>query len=197
LTSAGTGASLEPGKDGGRVIATDEELAALAAARDDRAFAELVRRHQCAVRGLLARLTRDPARADDIAQDAFVKAHRKIASYSGRGSFKSWICRVAYTEFLMAARKGRSEARMKARWGAEADTEDRPSDMVGMGLDLDRALATLKDDERTCVVLAYSAGMSHPEVAEATGLPLGTVKSHVNRGRDRLKAWFEARENAA
>ena len=67
-------------------------------------------------------------------------------------------------------------------------------------LDLDRALARLASDERLCVVLAYSEGMSHSEISAATGLPLGTVKSHIKRGSERLRTLLDAyeplRENA-
>lgn len=170
--------------------AADEQLAALAAAGDMAAFGELVRRHQGLVRSMLARMTGDRARAEDIAQDAFIRAFEKIEAFSGKGSFKGWLCRVAYTEFLMAARKGRSQARMLDAYGADLDESEAPRDM-GSVVDLDRALATLKEDERQVVVLCYAGGLSHSEAAEVTGLPLGTVKSHVNRGREKLRAFFE------
>jgi len=82
------------------------------------------------------------------------------------------------------------------KFKTEVDDTEAPRDM-GSVVDLDRALATLKDDERTAVVLCYSCGMSHSEAAEATGMPLGTVKSHVNRGREKLKAFFETAEAVA
>lgn len=178
--------------------ADDAELVArIIAGRDERAFGALVSRHQQAVRAVLLRLCRDRALADDLAQDAFVKAWRMIATFSGAGSFRGWLCRIAYTEFLMHARKRRSETRMIERYEAEPAETNAPPGPAGAGLDLDRALATLGEEERVCVVMCYAAGMSHSEAAEATGLPLGTVKSHVNRGRARLKAWFDARETAA
>jgi len=62
----------------------------------------------------------------------------------------------------------------------------------GDSVDLDRALSKLSEPERTCIVMCYACGMSHSEAAEATGMPLGTVKSHVNRGREKMKALLEA-----
>lgn len=176
----------------------DSELIALVlAAGDQRAYAALVTRHQQAVRGLLMRLCRNHALADDLAQDAFVKAYNKISSYSGSGSFRAWLCRIAYNEFLMSARKRKAADQALERLQAEPhETSTRPG-APGARVDLDRALATLGDEERACVVMCYAGGLSHSEAADAMGLPLGTVKSHVNRGRARLKAWFERMETAA
>ena len=77
--------------------------------------------------------------------------------------------------------------------GGDVDDIEAPRDM-GSVVDLDRALATLKEDERAAVVLCYASGLSHSEAAEMLNMPLGTVKSHVNRGREKLKAWFEKSE---
>ncbi len=177
--------------------ASDEELVALVVAtQDNNAFGELVRRHQGLIRGMMARMSRNRALAEDLAQDAFIRAFQKIGSFSGTGSFKSWLCKIAYNEFLMAARKRKATDKAMEKFRGEVDDTEMPRDM-GNVVDLDRALATLKDDERTAVVLCYSCGMSHSEAAEATGMPLGTVKSHVNRGREKLKAFFETAEAVA
>lgn len=176
----------------------DAELIALVlAAGDQRAFATLVTRHQQAVRGLLIRLCRNHALADDLAQDTFVKAFNKISGYSGAGSFRAWLCRIAYNEFLMSARKRKSADRALERLQAEPHETSTQPGAPGARVDLDRALAELGEEERACVVMCFAGGLSHSEAADATGLPLGTVKSHVNRGRAKLKAWFERKEAAA
>jgi RNA polymerase sigma-70 factor (ECF subfamily) len=160
------------------------------AVRDRAAFGELVRRHQGVVRGMLARLARNRALADDIAQDSFLRAYQKIGTFRGEGGFKSWLCRIAYTEFLQAHRKRKAVERVMTQLASarEAEPARAPAADPGDVVDLDRALAELSENERACVVLCYACGMSHAEAAEATGLPLGTVKSHVNRGRERMKA---------
>ena len=163
------------------------------AARDGAAFGELVRRHQGVVRGMMTRMCGNHALADDLAQEAFIKAFNKINSYTGSGSFRGWLCRIAYNEFLMSARKRKATDKAMERFKQDVDDVEKPRDM-GSVVDLDRGLKTLKEDERVCVVLCYASGMSHAEASEATGMPLGTVKSHVNRGREKLKAWFEAEE---
>ncbi|MHA6288346.1 RNA polymerase sigma factor [Maricaulis sp. CAU 1757] len=170
--------------------ATDEDLTALVVATGNpAAFGELVRRHQGLVRSMLQRMCRNHALADDLAQDAFLHAFQKIGSFRGTGSFKSWLCSIAYTEFLKSARKRKSSDRMLDRFKGDVEDSEAPRDM-GNVVDLDRALATLKEEERIAVVLCYSCGLSHGDAAEATGMPLGTVKSHVNRGRAKLRAYF-------
>lgn len=170
--------------------ATDEELAALVIAVKDRdAFGELVRRHQSLVRGMLARMTGNRAFADDLAQNAFIRAFQKVGTYRGEGSFKAWLCRIAYAEFLQARRKQAAVERTMAQLSAAQALDEAAGRGIDRGdaVDLDRALATLSADERACIVLCYACGMSHGEAAVATGLPLGTVKSHVSRGREKLR----------
>ncbi|MCR9266349.1 MAG: sigma-70 family RNA polymerase sigma factor [Alphaproteobacteria bacterium] len=174
--------------------APDEELVALVVAtKNPAAFGELVRRHQGIVRGMLQRMCRNHALADDLAQDTFIRAYEKIGSFKGTGSFKSWMCSIAYTEFLKSARKRKSTERVMEKFQTGVEDTEAPRDM-GSVVDLDRGLATLKEEERTLVVMCYSCGMSHSEAAEATGMPLGTVKSHVNRGRAKLQAYFQEAE---
>jgi RNA polymerase sigma-70 factor (ECF subfamily) len=177
---------------------SDGELIAMViAGKDQRAFSSLVSRHQSAVRAVLMRLCRNAALADDLAQETFIKAYNKITAYTGAGSFKAWLCRIAYTEFLMSARKRKAIDKTMEKLKAQPmDTHQAPAD-GGARVDLDRALATLGEEERVCVVLCYASGLSHSDAAEVTGLPLGTVKSHVNRGKAKLKAWFERKEEAA
>lgn len=179
------------------MLASDEELTALVVAtKNPAAFGELVRRHQGLVRSMMQRMCRNHALADDLAQDAFIRAFEKIGSFRGTGSFKSWLCSIAYTEFLKSARKRKTTERVLERFQTGRPDSEAPRDM-GSVVDLDRALATLKEEERVAVVLCYSCGLSHSDASEATGMPLGTIKSHVNRGRAKLQAYFAEAEVVA
>lgn len=160
-------------------VKSDLDLAQEAASGQEAAFEALVRRHQGTVRGLARRLTAHAAEADDVAQAAFMTAWRKIRSYRG-GSFKSWLCTIAYREFLQARRKRKPEVTFDE--SAHVIAFDTSAARLPEQLDLVRALSTLPEAQRICVVLCVAAGMSHSEAAAATGYPLGTVKSHVNRG---------------
>ncbi|MDO1558324.1 sigma-70 family RNA polymerase sigma factor [Brevundimonas sp. 2R-24] len=163
----------------------DVELAALAAAGGRREFGELARRHSAGVRALLRRMGADPATAEDVAQDAFIQAFQSIASFRGEGTFAAWVRRIAARRYL----KARARAGALVLSPDDAPEEAAPEGAyAGARLDLDQALKGLSEAERLCVSLCYGAGLSHSEVAEILGAPLGTVKSHVKRGLDKLKA---------
>lgn len=158
---------------------TDPDLAADAARGSESAFAELVRRHQARVRGMARRLTGTASDGDDIAQAAFLTAWQKIGTYAG-GTFAAWICTICYREFLQVRRRQRVEIEFDET--AEIIPFDRSTADTGDKMDLSRALARLPEAQRICVTLCVAASLSHREAAEATGWPLGTIKSHVTRG---------------
>jgi len=162
----------------------DLELTALAAAGDRRAFGELARRHGSAVRALLRRMGAAPSLADDLAQDAFLAAFESIAEFRGEGAFVGWVKRIAARLYI---KRWRKRAELEPVEGEDtADASDGEGD-AALRIDLDGALAALTEAERVCVSLCYGAGLSHAEAAAALKAPLGTVKSHVKRGLDKLK----------
>jgi len=152
---------------------------------DAMAFGALVRNHQSALRGFLRRLTRgDHALADDLAQDTFLEAHRKIGQFQGSGSFSSWLHAIAWSRFLMETRKRKLEP-------LDDDYTDShgflPEPANVARLDLESAFKHLKPAERAALTLCFAAGMAHEEAAATLNMPLGTLKSHVARGREKLK----------
>jgi RNA polymerase sigma-70 factor (ECF subfamily) len=170
-----------------RVSAHDLDLVALSVAGDRRAFGELVRRHGSAVRGLLRRMGADPALADDLAQDAFLAAFEQIAEFRGDGAFQAWVKRIAARLYV---KRWRRDARIDLMAEPpEPEQRGAPSESGAANrIDLDEALKTLSPVERVCVSLCYGGGLSHAEAAAALNTPLGTVKSHVKRGLDKLRA---------
>jgi RNA polymerase sigma factor (sigma-70 family) len=175
------------------VEASDAELVARAVAtRDPRAYSELVRRHQSRIRGWLRQLTRNRATADDVAQEAFITAWEKLRSFDGRGTFGAWLMKIAYTEFLMAHRTRKSSERLAAAIEMEI-TDGEAHDPTGEQsavADLERLLGVLNEDERAVMILCYAHGMSHGEASEVTGMPVGTVKSHITRGKEKIRERF-------
>jgi RNA polymerase sigma-70 factor (ECF subfamily) len=167
--------------------AHDLELVALGAAGDRAAFGELVRRHGSAVRGLLRRMGADGASADDVAQDAFLAAFEQIAEFRGEGAFRAWVCRIAARLYVKRwRRQARAVLLADAAELEAAAMQSAPSSDAK--IDLDEAMKALSDPERVCVSLCYGAGLSHAEAAAALNAPLGTVKSHVKRGLDKLRS---------
>lgn len=163
-------------------------LVGLARNGDRNAFQELVRRRQGWIRNLMRRCCHDITLADDLAQQVFMQAWRTIRHLQQPGSFASWLKRLAINTWLQHRRK--SDPLKHADEPDEARTARK--DAIGVALDLDRALATLPDNVRLCIVLSYHEGMTHPEIATFTGLPLGTVKSHIRRGTERLQEELSA-----
>jgi len=171
----------------------DNELVARAVSIGDiAAFGELIERHQSQVRNFLRKLAGDRTLADDLAQDCFMHAWDKLHSFSGRGSFIGWLLKVAYTTFLRSKRKSKRYAEILESAGHVADLELRshvsPADEI---TDLDRFLAILTEQERAIMLMSYACGLSHREIGEATGMPVGTVKSVIFRGKEKIRTSFE------
>jgi RNA polymerase sigma factor (sigma-70 family) len=163
----------------------DVELCAHVLTGERRAFGELVRRHGSGVRGLLRRMGAQPALADDLAQDAFLTAFERIAEFRGEGAFAGWVKRIAARLYLRRLQRERRLGDLALAAQEEPAAPAAP-DAEGR-IDLDAALSALPSAERLCVALCYGAGLSHTEAAEALNLPLGTVKSHVKRGLEKLR----------
>ena len=167
-------------------------LVSLARNSDRDAFAELVRRREPWLRTLLLRCCNDPALADDLAQVAFLQAWNTIGQLRRATRFGPWLKRLAINTWLQHVR--RNDPLRYA--DDETDEANSAGDATGIGMDLDAALATLKQTVRLCIVLSYHEGMTHDEISDFTGLPEGTVKSHIRRGtkqlREILAAYAEA-----
>lgn len=163
-------------------------LVGLARSGDRSAYAELVRRRQAWLRNLMLRFSGDRTLADDLAQTAFLQGWQNIRHLQSRGRFGAWLKRIAINVWLQYLRK-----KDPLRHADEnVDSSATQDDVTGIGMDLDRALATLTGDVRLCIVLSYHEGMNHREIAENTGMPLGTVKSHIRRGTKRLRESLSA-----
>lgn len=160
-------------------------LVSLAREGEKAAFEQLVVRRQAQVRGLLNRLCQDRSLADDLAQQSFLQAFLKITKLKDEKAFGAWLKRLSINVWLQHCRKrdlleSNDEAEEQAITPTPAERRD-----------LDSALAELKTTERICIVLSYQEAMSHNDIAEVTQMPLGTVKSHIKRGTERLKVLLD------
>jgi RNA polymerase sigma factor (sigma-70 family) len=158
---------------------------------DPRAFEQLVRRHQGLIRAQLRRLLNgDEAMADDLAQETFLLAWRKLGQFRSDARFSTWLYRIAYSCFLQAYRK--------KSWPLTAAGEDEterlpaPAQAVDLQVDLERAMQSLSTAEQTVLLHCVQLGLSHDETAYVLAMPLGTVKTHATRGKAKLKKWLAA-----
>ena len=181
----------------------DAALIARVVVNDDRhAFAELVRRHQSAVRACLRKLTAgNHALADDLAQETFVLAWRNLKSFRQEAKFSTWLYRIATNCWLADARK-RKETLLGDSEAELADEDSMSNEGAGavpdhargavLKMDLERAMATLSDGERAAIVQCYHNDLTHEEAAYVLGMPVGTVKTHVLRAKQKLKVAMAA-----
>lgn len=170
----------------------DRALVARVLLTDDRrAFEQLMRRHQGMVRAQLRRLLRgEQARADDLAQETFLLAWRKLDQFRGEARFSTWLHRIAFSCFLQARR--RWSLAVECPDNKAADCRAAPRDPVELRLDVERAMQRLSAPEQHVLLHIVQLGMSHDEAAYVLDMPLGTVKSHAKRGKDKLRRLLAA-----
>lgn len=167
----------------------DADLIARTLSREDQnAFGELMRRYQSPVRAFLARMTRGDAHfSDDLAQETFLKAWQKLRTFRGDAKFSTWLFGIAFNEFRGACRK-RKEVFLEDIDEASDATENFAPDVnPHLKMDLTEALDLLTSMERASIVLCCQNGLSHDEAAQVLECPLGTVKTNVLRGKEKLR----------
>lgn len=151
----------------------------------EHAFNRLVDRHQQAVRTFLRKLAGPDA--EDVAQEVFIAVWQRAHSFRGDASVRSWLFAIAWRKAKDSQRRWFRRTRRETEWGA-ATTIDAPPTTDGMRFALAQALAALPLDQRAAIMLCLAHGFTHAEAADVLELPLGTVKSHVARGREKLCA---------
>jgi RNA polymerase sigma factor (sigma-70 family) len=170
------------------VTPADPELIARCLKHNDTAaFGELVLRHQSAVRRFLRHMTRgNAAWADDLAQETFLQAYRGLGRFRGASRFEVWLLGIAFNRFRNSSRQMRRENPAPQ---AEMDSLEAPHTgrLADLRNDLESALKQIPDNEHLALRMNFQLGLSHSEIADALGWPVGTVKTHVARGKERLR----------
>ena len=182
---------------------TDAELAGLARRGDERAARELVERFQRPVFSIVHRMVRDRELAEDLAQEAFVRTFNNLDRYDPSYKFSSWLFKIAYNLTVDHLRRkevktisihGAPDALTAERQEAtsvtlESDEEapDARLEALELADELERAIATLREDYRTAILLRHVEGRPYEEIAEIMDIPLGTVKTYIFRARRQLR----------
>ena len=186
-----------PGPASG-VDASDLELVRRAQRGERGAFDLLVLRYQHKVIKLVARLLRDPTEAEDVAQEAFVKAYRALGSFRGDSAFYTWLYRIAVNTArnAMASRQRRPldyEAELSEGEQSTVESRLRHTDTPEATVlseeireTVNRAVAALPEDLRTAIILREVEGLSYEEIAAAMDCPVGTVRSRIFRAREAI-----------
>lgn len=150
-----------------------------------RAFDTLVKKYQSPVRRFFLHQTLgDEPLSDDLAQETFIKAYTRIASFKNLSNFGTWLFRIAYNVFYDYIRSRKETSDLE---DSETDTSCRTEQPdIGTEMDIYRALAQLKEAERTCITLFYMEDLPIDKIADVTGMPTGTIKSHLSRGKEKM-----------
>ena len=180
-----------------RAERSDQELIAATLARDTSAFGELVLRHQNRLFGALTHMTGSAEDAKDVAQEAFVLAFQKLATFRGDSQFYSWLFRIAMNASVNFRRKNRSLGASiegtKERIGLEptdphGDTQpNQPIEQAERQHLVRQALSQMTEEFRIPLVMAEMDEMKYEEIAEILRCPIGTVRSRIHRGRAELR----------
>ena len=150
-----------------------------------RAFDSLVKKYQSSVRRYFLHQTLgDEPLSDDLAQETFIKAYTHIATFKNISNFSTWLFRIAYNVFFDYIRT-RKETSGLEDWETDASCRTEQKNL-GTKMDIYQGLARLKEVERTCITLHYMEDLSTDKISAITGLPTGTVKSHLSRGKEKL-----------
>ncbi len=179
----------------------ENQLIARVLLSDDRvAFAALVRSYQSSLRGLLRRLVGgDAALADDLAQESFLRAWQGLRQFKGGSRFSTWLYSIAWNTFLSDARcaRHRHDADRSMLLKGERQVDADRFDRAIARADIERALLTLRPEERAAIALTYGQELTHEEAAKILECPLGTLKTNVLRGKDQLRSHFMNEVGAA
>jgi RNA polymerase sigma-70 factor (ECF subfamily) len=175
-------------------VISDKALAArVVLSGDHQAFTLLVERHQGAIRIYLRRLlVSDDAAADDLAQETFLTAFQKMASWRGTAKLSTWLHSIAYRKFLDYQRKHRRQIVMAEI--PDAGQDDRQA--LDAEIMAKHLMGLLKPKDRAVMTLAYGAGMSHSEIANVVDRPLGSVKARIHRAKLKLYKWLQDNDHS-
>jgi len=186
---------------------SDPELVELCKRADERAAVELLRRFERPVFSLIYRMVRDRELAEDLAQEAFVRAFNNLARYDPSYKFSSWLFKVAYNLTIDHLRKKRlntvsihgspsavtTELQAATAITVES-TEERPDEALQsreIGSEIDVAIGELRQEYRSAIILRHVEGRSYEEIAEIMDVPLGTVKTYIHRARKELQGQLQ------
>jgi RNA polymerase sigma-70 factor (ECF subfamily) len=180
---------------------------ARAVAGEEAAFRDLVRRYERPVFSLLYRMVRDRALAEDLAQETFIKVLNGIRSYNPQYKFSSWLFKIAHNAAIDHLRRRELETLSLdgSPHATGGDARRTPALQLGdrgesplhhveareLGAAIEQAIARLRPEYRSCIVLRFVEGYSYEEIAEILDVPLGTVKTHIHRARNELRRYLE------
>ena len=161
---------------------------------DQKAFEVLVNKYQSSLRRYLLYLTQNnQVLSDDLAQEAFIKAYVNLQSFKGIAGFQTWLFRIAYRLYCDHIRSKKAIEPNDFLPVESHNTEF--TEKTELSIDLSTALNCLKGEEKSILLLFYIEDMSINDIAKVMEMPTGTIKSHLSRGRSKLKDFLKGYNN--
>ena len=169
---------------------SDSQLVALIqSTADSNAYSELVSRYQMSLFAFIYRYTNEKYLAEDITQDAFIKAYEKISLFKGKAQFKTWLFSIAYREFLQSKRKDNALQKLLKKF--EQHTSQKYLSKLDTRIDINNALKRLSDNQRAVILLCDASGMTNNEASVILQMPLGSLKTYIKQARSIMRNYLD------
>lgn len=181
------------------MAATDSDLVRAALGGSEQAFRELVRRYERPVFSVILRVIRDPSRAEELAQDTFVKAFLRLGTYAPERKFASWLLAIAHHAAVDELRRAtvRTQPLEDTPQAHIADRDDETPARIAERRELadvlEAAIRQLRPEYAELIALRYQEGLAIEDIAAVTALPVGTIKSYLHRARKDLADCLRAK----
>jgi RNA polymerase sigma-70 factor, ECF subfamily len=190
---------------------SDQDVISHARQGRETAFRELIRRYERPVFSVIYRMVHDRELAEDLAQETFIKVLNALDRYDPKYKFSSWIFKIAHNATLDQLRKKEPETlsldgsphastqeQTEASSFTAVDTTETPEQYTQskqLGSEIEAAIEQLRPEYRAAIVLWHIEGRPYDEIADIMGLPLGTVKTYIHRGRNELRGMLQHLRN--
>jgi RNA polymerase sigma-70 factor (ECF subfamily) len=168
--------------------ASEETLVSRSARGDEQAFGVLVERYKGMLYSMAYRLMKDRGRAEDAAQESFIKAWAALPGFKGESKFSSWLYRICYNTCISELRKRKPEVELDEAMGVPVEGPEQEFRNRDIQAVIHDEVSRLPDDYRAALTLFHFNGLSYDEIARLVRKPMGTVKAQIHRGRALLKA---------
>ena len=181
-------------------VLSDHELIKLTLSGNQDSYAEIVKRYQSLVKHVCCNLVKNNAIADEICQASFLSAWEKLYSFK-YGSFKSWLCRIAYHQavnFIRCSKNETNYIEKETHYAEQSFGQDSQytTENAEMQILLNKAMNELSEDQQHVITLVYVVGMTYTEVADAMRIPLSTAKSHGQRAMKKILSTINGKTDA-
>jgi len=176
-------------------LPTDEHLIAQIILYDDhKSFEELIGRHQNDIRNLLLKLVNfNNGDVDDLSQEAFIRVYKYLKTFKGDASFKTWIYTITYRVFIDAQKKNNKYYQLKSEKKIINGRPIKVQPRMDSKMDAEIIISCLRPEEKVAIQLSYLQGFTHKDIAAILECPIGTVKSHINRGKERIRKLYKTK----